>query len=152
MTSYQADDKGFRPKVSYEIDPLFVGPPPGPIAFAPEKKLVKRPPPKDYSAPEINYLPPSINYDPRDQILTPTPQPSYLPPSPKPTYLPPKPVTPPSINYLVPKINYETQQDLYTPLINYSPRGHHKSDDYHDLSYRRSDLDNVRTVVNSMIL
>ena len=63
MTSYQADDKGFRPKISYEIDPLFVPEPV--IAFTPEPKLVRRPPPRDYEAPELKYLPPSINYDPR---------------------------------------------------------------------------------------
>merc|ERR1712051_642235 len=31
ITSYQADEAGFRPKISYEIDPLFVPPPAEPI-------------------------------------------------------------------------------------------------------------------------
>ena len=66
ITSYQADELGFRPKISYEVDPLFVPPPVEPvIPFVPQKKNIKRPPPKSYDTPTTSYLPPSINYDPR---------------------------------------------------------------------------------------
>merc|ERR1712038_957135 len=66
ITSYQADEAGFRPKISYEIDPLFVPPPAEPIIpFIPDKKFIKRPPPKSYDAIPQSYVPPSINYDPR---------------------------------------------------------------------------------------
>lgn len=139
MTSYQADERGFRPKVSYEIDPLFVAPPPE-IPFVPEKKLIRRPPPKDYSAPEFKYLPPTINYDPRGghsvaapaspALLTPTvsykePSETYLPP-PSPKKIPSTP-QPPSLSYSAPKLNYNARPEYpeFTPLINYKPRSHY---------------------------
>jgi len=102
VTSYQADENGFRPKISYEIDPLFVPKGPPVIGFTPQPKFIRRPPPRDYEAPELKYLPPTINYDPRSESRptlltplaapTPTPYPSvnYLPPDQPDTYLPPQ--------------------------------------------------------------
>jgi len=134
VTSYQADDKGFRPKISYEVDPLFVPTPPI-IGFTPEKKLIRRPPPRDYEAPELKYLPPTINYDPRAIPQTPgpallTPSPPAPTPQPSVTYLPPVPPQPSKSysvpdrsQYQAPPNNYDSRQyHDTTPLINYQPR------------------------------
>jgi len=123
VTSYQADEKGFRPKISYEIDPLFV-PEAVPVGFTPEKKFVKRPPPRDYTTPELNYLPPSINYDPRGKGNTyhapPEPLPKPQPSKPHMNYLPPQPPKP-AKSYVVPQYEYNPYEKV-APLINYKPR------------------------------
>ena len=143
VTSYQADEAGFRPRISYEVDPLFV--PQAALGFTPEKKVIKRPPPKNYDDTSLkSYLPPPINYDPRDArpdarptpshtLLTPDPPlPAYQHPAeyqdPSPSYGPPtRTYSPPNIDYqsqkyVPPPIHYEpvynhVVPDIYTPPI-----------------------------------
>ena len=101
ITSYQADEAGFRPKISYEIDPLFVPPPAEPIIpFIPDKKFIKRPPPKSYDAIPQSYVPPSINYDPRGYK-----NPHHFPEKPAINYVTPKPHHDniPGVGYKAPK-------------------------------------------------
>ena len=101
ITSYQADEAGFRPKISYEIDPLFVPPPAEPIIpFIPNKKFIKRPPPKSYDAIPQSYVPPSINYDPRSYK-----NPHHFPEKPTINYVTPQPHhdTLPGVGYEAPK-------------------------------------------------
>eukprot|EP00093_Oithona_nana_P006336 06336.XXX_158823_157620_1 [CDS] Oithona nana genome sequencing. len=123
VTSYQADEAGFRPRISYEIDPLF-----NPIqitsGFTPEKKIVKRPPPKNYQDPGLtSYLPPPINYDPRPSpkpvLLTPSdpPFPAYNGPVSKPSYSEPTAhYGPPTRTYSPPDINYQVQKYAPPPI------------------------------------
>ena len=140
VTSYQADEAGFRPRISYEVDPLFV-PQAALGGFTPEKKVIKRPPPRNYDDTSLkSYLPPPINYDPRDArpkpshtLLTPDPPlPAYQSPTeyqdPSPNYGPPtRTYSPPNIDYQAqkyapPPIHYEpaynhVAPDIYTPPI-----------------------------------
>ena len=138
ITSYQADDKGFRPKISYEVDPLFVPPPEEPvIPFTPEKKFIKRPPPQAYDTVPTSYLPPLINYDPRGKehssYVTPAPsyevpkpayqapRTEYKAPQPATLYSPPSPAPyspPPSKIYQIPRHDYSYE----APIINYKPK------------------------------
>ena len=118
---FAKDEAGFRPRVSYEIDPLF-----DPIqatgGFTPVKKVVRRPPPKNYDDASLtSYLPPPINYDPRtpkpNVLLTPDPPP--LPAYSKPPVIKPshaEPLShygPPTRTYTPPDIDYQVQK--YAP-------------------------------------
>ena len=112
ITSYQADEAGFRPKISYEIDPLFVPPPAEPIIpFIPDKKFIRRPPPKSYDAIPQSYVPPAINYDPRGYK-----NPHHFPEKPAINYVTPKPYHDniPGVGYKAPK----------KPGILYAPPSH----------------------------
>ena len=168
VTSYQADEQGFRPKISYEIDPLFVPPPPA-IGFTPEPKFIRRPPPRDYEAPELKYLPPTINYDPRTEgrpaptLLTPAPPPSYAaleldyapPPAsyapPPGSYAGPTP-TPardisarPKVTYLPPALPQPPKR-YSVPDIGYDPSQHHDTSPL--INYRPRDVDNYGNYIS----
>jgi hypothetical protein len=148
VTSYQADDKGYRPRISYEIDPLYVVDVPIPPStyFQPTRKPVRRPPPKSYDTPTQSYLPPSINYDPRKQrphsalpsyALPSHPSDDYNSPAPLGDYNAPAHPTvneapqsqfkgqrpqyapPPASIYTPPDIEYNTYA---APMINFTPR------------------------------
>jgi hypothetical protein len=176
VTSYQADDQGFRPKISYEIDPLFVPPPPA-IGFTPEPKFIRRPPPRDYEAPELKYLPPTINYDPRTEgrpvptLLTPAPpahsyaalELDYAPPPasyapPPASYAPPPgsyagPTPTPARDVSVrPRVTYlppalpQPPKRYSVPDIGYDPRQQHDTSPL--INYRPRDVDNYGNYIS----
>ena len=132
VTSYQADEAGFRPRISYEVDPLFV-PQAALGGFTPEKKVIKRPPPKNYDDTSLqSYLPPPINYDPRHAPSKSTPSHALLTPDPplpaykNPTeYQDPSPnYGPPTRTYSPPNIDYRSQKYV-PPPIHYEPIYNH---------------------------
>lgn len=127
ITSYEADDNGFRPRISYEIDPSFqppsgvIGQSGGHVPYRPPPRQEYVTPLKSYETPHQAYRPPpdehytipNINYKPRQKAHHhKVPEAGYTPPK-KAQYRP-------ETHYTVPKTSYESPAGLV-----YKPRGHY---------------------------